>query len=175
MTLLLHSHNAASMPRVLVARLDEQAAFPTPAPHSAPRTETTTAAPASVPSSPLEVPPPLSYPPALHEHKLNSFLTLNSVQAGGLRRAVRPTSMASTTPAQPMQRATTASSGTTGRGPTWWPPQRPWWCDRPTSDGSASDCHLEHEMKRHNPYKHAARAQKQNKDWMFDHVQAFRS
>lgn len=76
---------------------------------------------------------------ACHELTFNSFqLLCPSVQAGGLRRAVLPTSTAFTTRAWPAQRTTTASSGTTGRGPTWWPPEQPWWCDQPTSDGSAS-------------------------------------
>lgn len=47
--------NPAFMPRASAAQPDGPAASPTLAPSSAPRTETTTAAPASVPSSHLEV------------------------------------------------------------------------------------------------------------------------
>lgn len=152
MTQPVHCRDAAFMPSASAAQQDGPAACPTLAPLSAPRTETTMAAPASVPSLPLEVLLRQLHIWVLHvmsSHSIHSnfFVPLPylepfhwgpSVQAGGLRRVALPTSTAFTTPARPAQRATTASSGTTGRGPTWWPPERPWWCDQPTSDGSAS-------------------------------------
>lgn len=61
------------------------------------------------------------------------------LQAGGLKRAVRPTSMAFTTPARPARCATTALSGTTGRAPIWWRQWRLWWCAQPVSGSVVSD------------------------------------
>lgn len=59
--LTLRSHNAAFGQSASAARREGQAASPTLAPLSAPRTETTMAVPASVPSWPLEVQP---HPPS---------------------------------------------------------------------------------------------------------------
>lgn len=71
--------NPAFMPSTLVGQQDGQAASPTPAPSSAPRTETMTAAPASAPSSQLEVHNiPLASAP--HSHLNPSLLTTNLVK-----------------------------------------------------------------------------------------------
>lgn len=65
------------MPSTLVAQLDGQTASPTPAPSSAPRTETMTAAPASAPSSQLEV---HNIPLASAPHSHLCLLTTNLVK-----------------------------------------------------------------------------------------------